>query len=464
MQVCAHAAPAPDVRREAAQREEDMLGRAVANLKKTTHYLKRNGCRETWRAIRERLLLKNGRYEYEAPTSEELERQGRECRGVKAPVFSILVPLYRTPEKYLRELIDSVRAQSYPAWELILADASEDGELERTAGGYGDARIVYFRLQGNGGISENSNRALERATGEYVGLLDHDDLLTPDALYEVWRRVKEENERGVRAGLIYSDEDKCDGTAAVYYEPSRKEDFNLDLLLSKNYICHFMVLRTDLIRELSFRRDYDGAQDYDLALRAVGKLLTSREGEERILHVPRVLYHWRCHRASTSANPQSKDYAYEAGRRALQDFADGQGWCAEVRHMAHPGSYRIEYPKGLFRVRGDVGAVGGSVLARGRVVGGRMERDGKVLYEGRKAAYLPFLHAQDAEALDVRNLEVREELRGLFPELFGIEYETLPGSNIFDASVLPAEWDVREASLLLSAEIRRRGYRLLYRE
>lgn len=439
-----------------------MLGRAVANLKKTAHYLKRNGCRETWRAVRERLLLKNGRYEYVAPAPEELERQGRECRGVKAPVFSILVPLYRTPETYLRELIDSVRAQSYPAWELILADASEDGALERTAGGYGDARIVYFRLQGNGGISENSNRALERATGEYVGLLDHDDLLAPDALYEVWRRVKEASERGVQAGLIYSDEDKCDGAAAAYYEPSRKEDFNLDLLLSKNYICHFMVLRTDLIRELAFRKEYDGAQDYDLALRAVGKLLKAREGEERILHVPKVLYHWRCHRASTSANPQSKDYAYEAGRRALQDFADGQGWRVEVRHMAHPGSYRMVYPEGVFRVRGDVGAVGGSVLVRGRVAGGRMDRGGEVLYAGRKAAYLPFLHAQDAQALDLRNLEVREELRELFPELFGVAYQTLPDSDVFDASVLPPEWDVREASLLLSTEIRRRGYRLLY--
>lgn len=439
-----------------------MLERAVANLKKTAYYLKRNGFKETWRAVMERLNKRNGRYLYEAPDEAELERQRRECQGVKEPVFSILVPLYRTPEKYLRELIDSVRAQSYPAWELILADASENGDLEQLVREYGDYRIVYFRLQENGGISENSNRGLEKVTGEYVGLLDHDDLLTPDALYEVCRRVKEGKETGTPAGMIYSDEDKCDGTAAVYYELSRKEDFNLDLLLSNNYICHFMVLKTELVRELRFRKDYEGAQDYDLALRAVEKMLATNEGERQIFHIPRVLYHWRCHEASTSANPRSKDFAYEAGRRALQDFVDRQGWQAEVSHMGHLGSYRIEYRNDIFEVRRDIGAVGGSVLIRGRIAGGRMKGDGEVLYAGRKAAYLPFLHAQDAEALDIRNLKVREELKSLFPELFGIEYAALPDSNLFDVSVLPPEVDVKEASLLLSAEIRRRGYRLLY--
>lgn len=439
-----------------------MLERAVANLKKTAYYFKRNGCRETWRAVMERLHKRNGCYLYEAPEEGELERQRRECREVKEPVFSILVPLYRTPEKYLRELIDSVRAQSYPAWELILADASESGDLEQPVREYGDARIVYFRLQENGGISENSNRGLEKVTGEYVGFLDHDDLLTPDALYEVCRRVKEGNEAGTPAGMLYSDEDKCDGAAAVYYEPNRKEDFNLDLLLSNNYICHFMVLRTELVRELRFRKDCEGAQDYDLALRAVEKILAAQGGERQIFHIPRVLYHWRCHEASTSANPRSKEYAYEAGRKALQDFVDRQGWRAEVKHMRHLGSYRIEYRNDIFETREDIGAVGGSVLSRGRIAGGRMTGDGEVLYAGRKAAYLSFLHAQDAEALDIRNLEVREELKCLFPALFGIEYAALQDSKLFDVSVLPPEVDVREASLLLSAEIRRRGYRLLY--
>lgn len=439
-----------------------MLERTTANLKKTAYYLKRNGFRETWRAVMERLHKRNGCYLYEAPDEAELERQRRECREVKEPVFSILVPLYRTPEKYLRELIDSVRAQSYPTWELILADASENDDLEQPVREYGDSRIVYFRLQENRGISENSNRGLEKATGEYVGFLDHDDLLTPDALYEVYHKVKEGNETGKTAGMIYSDEDKCNETAAVYYEPSRKEEFNLDFLLSNNYICHFMVLRTELVRKLLFRKDYEGAQDYDLALRAVEKILATQGGERQIFHIPRVLYHWRCHEASTSANPRSKDYAYEAGRRALQDFADRQGWQTEVRHMGHLGSYRMEYRNNIFEVRGDIGAVGGSVLFRGRIAGGRMTSDGEVLYAGRKEAYLSFLHAQDAEALDIRNLEVREELKCLFPELFGIEYATLPDSNLFDVSVLPPKVDIREASLLLSAEIRRRGYRLLY--
>lgn len=415
------------------------------------------------RAIMERLQRKGKDYRFQPVEEAELERQREECKEMDSPKFSLLVPLYRTPHKYLEEMIESVLAQSYPAWELVLADASGNGELEPVVNKYGDRRIVYFRLQENRGISGNSNRALERATGEYVGLLDHDDLLTPDALYKVRGAIREGEQSGVPVGLIYSDEDKCDGATKVFYEPSLKEDFNLDLLLSQNYICHFTVMKTELIKALGFRPDYDGAQDYDLVLRAVEKLLNDSGDESRIRHISGVLYHWRCHEASTSANPRSKDYAYEAGRRALQDFVDRQGWQAEVTHMSHLGSYRINYKQELFKVRPDVGAVGGPVLSGGRVVGGRLMSDGTPVHAGLKQAYLAYLPVQDAEALDLRNIRVREELQGLFEELFGVPYRTIQDGDILDITSLPEETDFREASLLLSKEIRNRGYRLLCR-
>lgn len=452
-----------------------MLGRALANLKKTVYYFQRNGAGDTMRAIMERLQRRGKDYRFQPVEEAELARQREECREMDSPKFSILVPLYHTPHRYLKEMIESVLAQSYPTWELVLADASGQEELKAVVEKYEDPRILYFPLEGNEGISGNSNRGLESVTGDYVGLLDHDDLLTPDALYEVWRCVCDGEKCGVPVELVYSDEDKCDGATKVFYEPSLKESFNLDLLLSQNYICHFTVMKTELIRALGFRPDYDGAQDYDLLLRAVERLLNSggderrknrkweMRNENRIRHIPRVLYHWRCHEDSTSANPRSKDYAYEAGRRALQDFVDRQGWQAVVTHMSHLGSYRINYKQEFFEVRPDVGAVGGPVLSGGRVVGGRLKADGTPVHAGLKQSYLAYLPVQDAEALDLRNIRVREELQGVFEEVLGVRYTMTGNGDSFDISVLTNGISLTEAGVLVSNEIRRRGYRLLFK-
>ena len=351
----------------------------LTNLKKTIYYLKRNGLRATWYAARERMECK-GRvpYEYVAPTKRELSEQKR-TKLAFGETISILVPAYRTGAVYLRELIDSVLQQTYPHWELILADATEDDSVKQVVESYGDERIHYYHLEENGGISANTNQALEHASGSYIGLLDHDDVLTPDALYQMAARIGILREKGVEAGFLYSDEDKCDGDRSRYYEPHFKEDFNFDLLLSNNYICHFLVMETGLMRAVGFRKEYDGAQDYDLVLRATAKLMESASGEgtgrwawqRRIVHVPKVLYHWRCHEASTAANPRSKEYAYIAGRRALQDFADRQGWRAVAADLKHLGFYRLEYGTSIFDSRSDLGAVGGGVLAAGKIVGGR---------------------------------------------------------------------------------------------
>ena len=238
--------------------------------------------------------------------------------------------------------------QSYPHWELILADATEDHSVEEVLKQQGflkeqptdgetepvaaDPRLHYVHLKENAGIAANTNQALPYAKGEYIGLLDHDDVLTPDALYEMADAIIKAYDRGVKVAFAYSDEDKCDGEETRYYEPNHKENFNYDLILSNNYICHFLVMDAELMKRLRFRPECDGAQDYDLVLRCVAEVLTEggQTAEKSILHIPKVLYHWRCHEASTAANPHSKKYAYEAGLRALRDHAEiGRASCRE---------------------------------------------------------------------------------------------------------------------------------------
>lgn len=445
-----------------------------ANLKKSIYYLKRNGLGRTVNAVRERIDRRGQEpYRWEPLSGEEKERQRRRAaEGFSDICFSIVVPVYRTPEKYLRDMIASVIKQTYPKWELILADATEYGEagteetnIRKTADEYGDSRIIYNQLLTNKGISDNTNHGILLATGDYVGLLDHDDLLAENALYEMAARVEQERKKEVRLQLLYSDEDKCNGDGTEYYDPNFKEKFNLDLILSNNYVCHFMVMKRELIQRLLLRREYDGAQDYDLVLRAAGELLAAGR-EEEIVHIPAVLYHWRCHTGSTAENPQSKLYAYEAGRRAVQDFADRRGWKARAADTEHLGFYRLEYEGNIFEMRPELAALGGPVMQNGKIAGGRMSPEGKVFYEGLPAAYSGYLHRaalqQEAEALDIRNIEVREELWELFEKVTGVAYAPLDGSGIFDQAVLPAGTDIQSLSVRLGAAFRQRGYKLLY--
>lgn len=421
----------------------------LANLKKTIYYLKRNGLKSTLSAVTERLQTAGQpAYCWEPPSEAELrEQRSRSAAGFTKQTFSIIVPTYRTPERYLREMIESVLHQTYPGWELILSDASGDDSVKRVADTYQDSRIRYCRLSGNAGIAENTNQGLALAVGEYVGLLDHDDLLTENALYEMADRVEQEKRNGITVQMLYSDEDKCNGEGTEYFEPNFKEGFNLDLLLSNNYICHFLVMKRELMQRLTLRKEYDGAQDYDLVLRAAYELSGQ---EEKIVHIAGVLYHWRCHASSTSENPQSKLYAYEAGRRAVQDFVNRRGWNAKAEHTKHLGFYRLAYQGDIFAMRPELGAVGGPVMQGGRLVGGRMNLAGEVFYQGLPASYSGYLHRaalqQEAEALDIRSLEVREELREL------LEQYAAPADG-------PG---FIEQSVRLSRAIRQAGYKLLY--
>ncbi len=398
----------------------------AGNVRKTYYYLKKNGWKNTYYAVLERVLDRKGRkYRYEPPGKEALERQKG---GEKPYQFSILVPAYETDERYLREMLDSVRGQSYDNWELILADAGKTTKVQEIVEGYKDKRIKYIRLGENKGIAENTNAALAEAAGDYVGLLDHDDVLVPDALFEMAEAILEGKKKGKDVRMLYSDEDKSDGDMMEFYEPHRKPGLNLDLLFSNNYICHFLVMERELMQSLGFRSKYNGAQDYDLVLRAVGKLAyDGGRGRGSIVHIPKILYHWRCHEASTAENPESKRYAYEAGKRALEDFMESRGWRGKVSHTPHLGFYHIQYEHHIFAQRKEVGVIGGKLVDRaGRIVGGIYNAGGDCPYFGLNRNFSGYMHraclSQEAYAVDLRCMQVREELWGLFEEVFGTPY------------------------------------------
>lgn len=241
----------------------------------------------------------------------ELNRQRNEEIPEDAPLFSVLVPLYNTPEKYLKEMIESVIQQTYGKWELCLADGSDlqhAGEIAEIAAAYGDPRIKYTKLEKNGGISENTNAALAMADGDFIVLFDHDDLLSKNALYEFAHAIMNDSE----CDCIYSDEDKIDSDSGNLFDPHFKPDFNIDMLCSVNYICHLFAVRKTLTDQYGgFDSAYDGAQDHDFILRMT-------EHARHTVHIPKILYHWRSHQNSTAANPESKLYAYEAGKKAIQ--------------------------------------------------------------------------------------------------------------------------------------------------
>lgn len=310
-------------------------------LAKTVDYCRKNGLKKCLKKI----YMKFFRLEEVSfrqwrkgalPTARDLERQ-RKAQFAREPMISVAVPLYRTPKRYFEELARSVQAQTYGKWQLCLADGSGNRELEEIALQLAaqDARVCYVNLGENRGIAGNTNAALEMAKGDYVALLDHDDLLSPDALYEIVKCVNQYPE----ADVIYSDEDKVDERGKKFYEPHFKPDFNLDLLRTMNYICHLFVVRAGLLHTVGgMRAEYDGAQDYDLIFRC-----TEQAG--KICHIPKLLYHWRCHKGSTSRNPESKAYAFDAGLRVLEDHYRRMGIRAAVSHGIKPGMYHTVYER-----------------------------------------------------------------------------------------------------------------------
>ncbi|WP_448781874.1 glycosyltransferase family 2 protein [Blautia sp.] len=309
-------------------------------IQKGFRYLKHYGPKEFWIRLHERFEPEEVPYGpwYQAyvPDQETLEAQKKHKFDYR-PLISIAVPAYQTPVEFLKQMIESLISQTYPEWELCIANASPDNEeMQRVLADYSakDSRVRFCNLKENLGIAENTNRAFSMAKGEFMGLLDHDDLLAPNALYEIVQALQDHPQ----ADALYTDEDKVTTELDEHFQPHLKPDFNLDLLRSNNYICHFFVVRRSIVEKAGgFRKEFDGAQDYDFIFRCT-------ENAREVLHVPEILYHWRTHKASTADNPASKMYAFEAGKRAIEANLERTGTKGVVSHTQDLGFYRVKYP------------------------------------------------------------------------------------------------------------------------
>ena len=252
------------------------------------------------------------------------------------PVISIIVPTYNTTPKFLIDMIESVRSQTYAHWELCIADgSSSEADIKGILLSYAqmDKRIKITLLKDNKGIAGNSNEALSLANGNFVALLDHDDTLAPFALFEIVTVINESAD----VDFIYTDEDKISENGRARFEPHFKPDWSPDTLRSCNYITHLTVVKKELLDLAGyFRKGYEGSQDYDLIIRATEKA-------RNIIHVPKVLYHWRAHGLSAAGNPEAKPYAHDAGRKLLSDHLHRLGIDGSVEDGLCPHMYKVNY-------------------------------------------------------------------------------------------------------------------------
>lgn len=269
------------------------------------------------------------------PSQKTLQYQ-RETNFDYTPKFSIVVPLYKTPAEYLEDMIHSVQIQTYSNWELCLSDGSgSESPLKESLMKYQkeDSRIKVINHDVPLQISENTNAALQIAEGDFIVFMDHDDVLCAHALFE----CAEVLNKNPDIEVIYSDEDKMTMDGHNFFQPHFKPDFNIDLLCSVNYICHLFVVKRGLQKNVGeLRKEFDGAQDYDFIFRCV-------ENTRHIYHIPKILYHWRSHEHSTAENPESKEYAFDAGKRAIQEHYNRKGIHASVEKGEFQGLYKSKY-------------------------------------------------------------------------------------------------------------------------
>lgn len=302
-------------------------------------YYQQFGLKQTVRRAIEKLGGKEVRT-YEAfrrryfPDKKELNRQRKE-QFVYEPLFSIVVPLYKTPLSYLEDLIWSIQAQTYEKWKLYLSDGSgKESSLKEVLRNYArkEKRIHIIENDCRLNISDNTNRALEQVDGGYVVFVDHDDTLAPDALYECVKVLNREPD----VEVIYTDSDKLSENGKRYSEPCFKPDFNMELLRCQNYICHLTVIQKRFLDKVGYlNSNYSGVQDYDHILRCV-------EQTNRIVHIPKILYHWRMCPGSVAVDTDNKPYTYELFQKILREHYDRMGIQAEVKAV-FPGVVRTVY-------------------------------------------------------------------------------------------------------------------------
>ena len=313
----------------------------VSNVQRGVGFLSRNGFKKT--VIKIKNINKENELNYSEwlmnhlPSEAELKSQ-RNQKFTYEPKISIVTPTWNTKENFLIDMIESVRSQTYSNWELCLADgASTNKDTLKLLKEYQnkDKRIKVKYLDKNYMISGNTNEALTLATGDYIGLFDHDDLLSKNCLYEMVKAINKNKE----AKFLYSDEDKIDENGKNNFDPHFKPDWSPDTLRSYNYICHFTMFKKELLDKVgTFRSEYDGSQDHDLILR-----LTESLKSNEIVHIPKILYHWRVHRNSTAGGAGAKSYTNEAGKKAVKDQLRRLGIRGEVRDGHFPNSYKTDY-------------------------------------------------------------------------------------------------------------------------
>ena len=312
------------------------------NFNKISYYFRRYGLWKTFKKVFKRIFhikenRKTNQEQYKIwisnnePSNELLEKQ-KNYKFEKKPKISIVVPMYNTNETFFKELIDCLKEQTYNNFEICLADGSEE-ENSNLKQYINDDRVKYKFLNSNKGISKNTNEAINMATGDYIGFLDHDDLLSKDALFEVVKTINDKNE----PDFIYSDEDKID-EKYERFEPYFKPDFSPETLECNNYITHFVVVKRSLLNEVGLLNSkFNGAQDFDFVLRATEKA-------NQIVHISKILYHWRVHKSSTANVADSKPYAYEAGVEVIKSHLKRTNKKGKVEFGQEvPGIYKIEY-------------------------------------------------------------------------------------------------------------------------
>lgn len=310
-------------------------------LRRGYNYLKANGVKKSLlklkNKVKRRKYMSNQSVDYldyvknNKLSIRTIEKQ-RSARFDYMPKISIVVPMYNTKFSYFVELIDSINNQTYQNFEVCLADSSKipDVQIQKYIQELNSSKIVYKNISQNLGISENTNVAISFSTGDYVAFCDHDDVISIDALYEVVKAINSSD-----ADFIYTDEDILEN--GIRKNPHFKPDFSPDLLTSYNYICHLCVVKRKLLDEVGLlNKEFDGAQDYDFVLRATEKA-------KNIVHIPKVLYHWRAHESSTSYNSSAKEYVYMAGKRAIEEHFKRINIKAKVEILDEPGRYRVKY-------------------------------------------------------------------------------------------------------------------------
>lgn len=453
----------------------------MAVVKKIIRYGKDKGLISLSVKLKERIGYKIAAQRYmknNILTPEEIEKQ-KNTRYDRDTVISICVPLYNTKKEYLEQMLTSVIEQTYPHWELCLADGSteEYTYIEAIVRGIGDRRIKYKKLPCNKGIVENSNEACAMAKGEYIALLDHDDVLSADALYH----VKEEIDKG--ADYIYTDEASFSNSVKnpdiIHFKP----DYSIFNLRGNNYICHLSVFRKSLFEKVGgFRHGYDGSQDHDIILRLC-------ERANNIVHIPRVLYFWRVHPDSVAMDISAKPYCLTTGIRAVESHLERMKIKAEVTNAVENASvYRVKYStcirpavindieniKGvtneyiivvrpeitvnaeaikeicrIIQLEG-VGMAGGMVTEKGRIKYATLKTQGNKLiseYENMPVVsegYMKRLkYAQSAEALPCR--------------FFGIRRSVLEGMGYFDESL----WEDNK-TVDMCHRLRKCGYEIVF--